>query len=153
MLAPAPPLHPPPHLGLTVASLLSLLFLSQGSMAFQPAARLFTPAMPTAGPGMALTPIAPNLRAAPRAARLTHAGVRSLASAIADRGWAINDNAPVFTSGSSVQITASTSKPEDWEGDLLFVPMMMAQGEDKKALAPIEGVAAAVDAVTKGNIV
>jgi hypothetical protein len=122
-------------------------------MAFQPAARLFTPAMPTVGPGLALNPIAPNLRAAPRSARLTHAGVRSLASAIADRGWAINDNAPVFTSGPSVQITASTTKPEDWEGDLIFVPMMMAKGEDKKALAPIEGVAAAIDAVTKGNIV
>jgi len=51
-----------------------------------------------------------------------------------------------------VKIAASTTAPEDWEGDLIFVPMMMAGGEDKKALAPIEGAAAAIDSATSGAI-
>jgi hypothetical protein len=90
-----------------------------------------------------------------RAAKLTRgssAGVRGLAAAVADRGWAINNNAAIFTEAPAVQVTASKTKPEEWEGDLIFVPLMMAEGEDKKALAPVAGVAAAIDKAAGGVI-
>lgn len=93
----------------------------------------------------------PTLRTA-KLARGSNSGVRGLAAAVADRGWAINNNAPIFTEAPAVQVTTSQTKPEEWEGDLIFVPLMMAEGEDKKALAPVEGVAAAIDKAAGGVI-
>ena len=78
--------------------------------------------------------------------------MRGLAAAIADRGWAINNSANVFTPAPAVKISGSSAAPEAWEGDLLLVPLMMAEGEDKKALAPVEGAAAAIDKATEGAI-
>jgi hypothetical protein len=129
---------------------------TQGSLAFQPTGRLMTqvmpvPAMSNAAGSSTLRPMALTLRPA-KLARGSNSGVRGLAAAVADRGWAINNNAPIFTEAPAVQVTASSTKPEEWEGDLLFVPLMMAEGEDKKALAPVVGTAAAIDKATGGVI-
>jgi len=134
------------------------LAVLQGAVAFQPIARLAPAGL---SPSATIAPrassgtssfVSPSLRVAPRAARLSSSGVRGLAAGIADRGWDINNNAPIFTSAPGVEVSVSTTAPEDWSGDLLFVPLMMADGEDKKALAPIQGVAAAIDAANSGAI-
>merc|ERR1719478_2068042 len=135
------------HLAASVA----VLPFIQGSAAFHTStARIFTPSAASAAiSGLPAAP--PSLRATPRA-RLAPSGVRGLAAAIADRGWAINNNANVFTPAPAVKISGSSAAPEAWEGDLLLVPLMMAEGEDKKALAPVEGAAAAIDKATEGAI-
>ena len=71
---------------------------------------------------------------------------------VADRGWAINNTAKVLTAAPAVKVSASSIAPAAWEGDLLFVPLFMAQGEDKRAHAPVVGNAAAVDAASGGVI-
>jgi len=49
-------------------------------------------------------------------------------------------------------VSTSTTAPEAWEGDLLFVPLSMKEGEDKKALAPILNAAAEIDKALGGAL-
>lgn len=56
------------------------------------------------------------------------------------------------TEAPKVQISVDKTAPEAWEGDLLVVPIFAPGGDDKEALAVVDGIAKTIDDKTDGAI-
>jgi len=56
------------------------------------------------------------------------------------------------TEAPKVQISMDKTAPEEWEGDLLVMPIFAPEGDDKEALAVVDGVAKTLDEKSDGAV-